>query len=200
MWERSIDKKQQKQIIFKRLSLTYYSPEEQKKLILGDLYFVQSKFKSFPKVYWLWNHRRWCLELDPTADWKQELELVNYLLEKDSRNCMYLYKYSIRIHTANPSIQSTDGIIGDSLSKSWSKRLRLHSPPKSSSTLLKRSMRTFPTTQHGTTAPNCFPHTWKPPKLLTDGQLFIQSSNMPFRQSTLILMTNLPGYIINGCW
>lgn len=62
------------------------SPEEQKKLILGDLYFVQSKFKSFPKVYWLWNHRRWCLELDPTADWKQELELVNYLLEKDSRN------------------------------------------------------------------------------------------------------------------
>lgn len=48
--------------------------------------FIQSKFKYFPKVYWLWNHRRWCLELDSTADWNAELGLVNYLLERDARN------------------------------------------------------------------------------------------------------------------
>ncbi|QBM88007.1 geranylgeranyl transferase type-2 subunit alpha [Metschnikowia aff. pulcherrima] len=45
--------------------------------------------KRFPKCYWIWNHRRWCLEtLDETknADWNRELAIVLKVLMMDSRN------------------------------------------------------------------------------------------------------------------
>ncbi len=58
--------------------------------------------KSHPKVYWIWNHRRWCLENIPnnldadgveavnkwkSATWDKEMMVVEKLLNVDSRNC-----------------------------------------------------------------------------------------------------------------
>jgi len=57
--------------------------------------------KSKPKVYWIWNHRRWCLEKVPNGPgeegdsavgwkksaWDQELYVVEKLLDADARNC-----------------------------------------------------------------------------------------------------------------
>ena len=65
-----------------------------RRLLEGDLLMLQQSMKSHPKVYWLWNHRRWCLCLLPSSDvqdkgekWRQELRLVNMMLEMDPRNC-----------------------------------------------------------------------------------------------------------------
>jgi hypothetical protein len=56
--------------------------------------------KVHPKVYWIWNHRRWCLEHIPEgpnsadaqtwrlATWERELFIVEKMLEADSRNCL----------------------------------------------------------------------------------------------------------------
>lgn len=56
-----------------------------------------SYLQVHPKVYWIWTHRKWCLEQMPsgiegTVDWKQqtwkaELGLVEKMLERDARNC-----------------------------------------------------------------------------------------------------------------
>lgn len=66
----------------------------QRQLLESDLLMLQQSMKSHPKVYWLWNHRRWCLHVLPTSDvedkgwkWKQELRLVDMMLEMDPRNC-----------------------------------------------------------------------------------------------------------------
>ncbi|KRZ98783.1 uncharacterized protein AC631_05466, partial [Debaryomyces fabryi] len=48
-----------------------------------------SQLKRFPKCYWIWNHRIWCLnQLQATneANWDVELAIVSKLLEMDSRN------------------------------------------------------------------------------------------------------------------
>ncbi|KAM9937372.1 hypothetical protein OXX80_003102 [Metschnikowia pulcherrima] len=54
-----------------------------------DLLLAMEMMKRFPKCYWIWNHRRWCLEtLDETknADWNRELAIVSKVLMMDSRN------------------------------------------------------------------------------------------------------------------
>lgn len=55
--------------------------------------------KQHPKVYWIWNHRRWCLERAPDgpseedphgwkmANWNKELFVVEKMLDADARNC-----------------------------------------------------------------------------------------------------------------
>jgi hypothetical protein len=57
--------------------------------------------KANPKVYWIWNHRRWCLENVPDgpernevpsmewrqANWDKELFVVERMLDADARNC-----------------------------------------------------------------------------------------------------------------
>jgi geranylgeranyl transferase type-2 subunit alpha len=63
---------------------------------------TMATLKIHPKVYWIWNHRRWCLEHVPsgpgTADdgdpegwrkayWDKEIFVVEKMLEADSRNC-----------------------------------------------------------------------------------------------------------------
>lgn len=75
------------------------TPETKKKLLVGDLVFLGRLLKRFPKTYWLWNHRIWCLEQDPSADWGQELALVNYMLEKDARNfqCWHYRRYVVKM-------------------------------------------------------------------------------------------------------
>lgn len=63
---------------------------------------TMSALKAHPKVYWIWNHRRWCLEHLPNgpgqehestfqgwkqAAWDRELFVVEKMLDADARNC-----------------------------------------------------------------------------------------------------------------
>lgn len=66
-----------------------------------ELVMTTTALKAHPKVYWIWNHRRWCLEHTPDGpegeggdlhgwrmkNWKQELFVVEKMLDVDSRNC-----------------------------------------------------------------------------------------------------------------
>lgn len=54
-----------------------------------DLRMTMAQLKMFPKCYWIWNHRTWCLqqlEAHGEANWDYELAIVLKLLELDSRN------------------------------------------------------------------------------------------------------------------
>lgn len=54
-----------------------------------DLRMTMGQLKMFPKCYWIWNHRTWCLqqlEMHGEANWEYELAIVLKLLEMDSRN------------------------------------------------------------------------------------------------------------------
>lgn len=55
----------------------------------GELMFTMEKLKTHPKVYWIWNHRVWCLENYPNSPlkiWLTELGILSKLLEMDARN------------------------------------------------------------------------------------------------------------------
>ncbi|KAI0256477.1 rab-protein geranylgeranyltransferase [Lactifluus subvellereus] len=74
------------------------SPEEINELLNDDLAMTTKTLKVHPKVYWIWNHRRWCLghipESPGSADtqawrrstWERELFIVEKMLDADSRN------------------------------------------------------------------------------------------------------------------
>lgn len=63
--------------------------------------------KANPKVYWIWNHRRWCLENVPDgperngvpsmewrqANWDKELFVVERMLDADARNCQSSHRF-----------------------------------------------------------------------------------------------------------
>lgn len=54
-----------------------------------ELSFTTEQLKAFPKVYWIWNHRFWCLDEYPGSPikiWQRELAIVNKLLSMDARN------------------------------------------------------------------------------------------------------------------
>ena len=67
--------------------------------------------KVFPKVYWIWNHRRWCLEHIPEkpdpadtqawrrSTWERELFIVERMLDVDSRNCPSIHSCRMLIRT-----------------------------------------------------------------------------------------------------
>lgn len=74
------------------------SPVEVNEYLSEDLSLTFTLLREHPKVYWIWNHRRWCLENipDSTSDdvdewrnltWKKELFVVEKMLEADARNC-----------------------------------------------------------------------------------------------------------------
>jgi len=63
---------------------------------------TMSALKAHPKVYWIWNHRIWCLENLPSGPgiensdnftawkqsaWEKELFVVEKMLDADPRNC-----------------------------------------------------------------------------------------------------------------
>ncbi|GEQ69428.1 hypothetical protein JCM33374_g3100 [Metschnikowia sp. JCM 33374] len=55
----------------------------------GDLHMSMEMMKRYPKCYWIWNHRRWCLEKSDEfgiADWGRELAIASKVLSMDSRN------------------------------------------------------------------------------------------------------------------
>ena len=45
--------------------LTYRSPEEVVGLLKNELKLTMAYLQIHPKVYWIWNHRKWCLEHVP---------------------------------------------------------------------------------------------------------------------------------------
>ncbi|KAG0046816.1 hypothetical protein BGZ83_008011 [Gryganskiella cystojenkinii] len=52
----------------------------------NELEFLTENMKLNPKSYWMWNHRRWCLEHMSRPRWDRELGMVNKFLEIDPRN------------------------------------------------------------------------------------------------------------------
>ncbi|OBA17978.1 hypothetical protein METBIDRAFT_13894 [Metschnikowia bicuspidata var. bicuspidata NRRL YB-4993] len=55
----------------------------------SDLCMSMEMMKRYPKCYWIWNHRRWCLEtlnITQSADWARELAIALKVLAMDSRN------------------------------------------------------------------------------------------------------------------
>lgn len=81
-------------------------------LLEDDLELTSHALKVHPKVYWIWNHRKWCLIQMPDGDtdaddgsasgssaqkgfsvkqrerkWKREMGLVDLMLDYDPRNC-----------------------------------------------------------------------------------------------------------------
>lgn len=62
---------------------------DEQKLLEDDLKLLMAQLKSFPKCYWIWGHRIWCLfqlQALNAANWQFELQIVSKLLEMDSRN------------------------------------------------------------------------------------------------------------------
>ena len=87
-------------------------PAEIHALLKDDLGFTLGALKQHPKVYWIWNHRRWCLEHIPIEGdanseaegvgdrdgldwqrqtWARELFVVEKMLDVDPRNCGCLH-------------------------------------------------------------------------------------------------------------
>ncbi|CAG8465807.1 2506_t:CDS:10, partial [Scutellospora calospora] len=62
------------------------SEEEKQQKFYSELLFLQEVFRLNPKSYWIFNHRRWCLDTMPDPDWKSELDLVCKMLDMDARN------------------------------------------------------------------------------------------------------------------
>lgn len=64
-----------------------------KALLVEDLDLTIEVLKMHPKVYWIWNHRKWCLQELPSEDeqgiakWSMEIQMVNKMLDMDARNC-----------------------------------------------------------------------------------------------------------------
>lgn len=80
------------------LFLIIRSPNEINGLLSADLSLTMAALRQYPKVYWIWNHRRWCLEHVPdgpdqeqdgwrSANWAKELYVVEKMLDADARNC-----------------------------------------------------------------------------------------------------------------
>ncbi len=81
--------------------LTYLcsTPVQINDVLSDDLSLTTTLLKQHPKVYWIWNHRQWCLrqvpdgptDADPNgwrqSYWNKELFVVEKMLEVDPRNC-----------------------------------------------------------------------------------------------------------------
>ncbi|SCU86709.1 LAME_0D07338g1_1 [Lachancea meyersii CBS 8951] len=74
---------------FRRDTITHLKDELDVVFWDQEIRFTTQQLKLFPKVYWIWNHRVWCLNAypgSPVEKWQQELLLVNKLLTMDARN------------------------------------------------------------------------------------------------------------------
>ncbi|KAF9566437.1 hypothetical protein EC968_003748 [Mortierella alpina] len=75
-----------RRIILKEGFLQNADDETANKIYNSELEFVQENLKLNPKSYYMWNHRRWCLEHMSQPRWDRELAMVSKFLEMDARN------------------------------------------------------------------------------------------------------------------
>ena len=54
------------------VQLTYSAPEEVVGLLKNELKLTMAYLQIHPKVYWIWNHRKWCLEHVPLGPAKSD--------------------------------------------------------------------------------------------------------------------------------
>ena len=75
------------------------APSDINDVLNTDLELTENFLRLHPKIYVIWNHRRWCLEHIPegpeddragwkTKVWNRELRTVEMMLNADARNCM----------------------------------------------------------------------------------------------------------------
>lgn len=68
--------------------------ERNRNMLEDDLSLTEHALRAHPKVYWIWNHRMWCLTQYPAPAgdggeswvWERELKLVEKMLDYDPRN------------------------------------------------------------------------------------------------------------------
>ena len=79
--------------ILKPNAETQEAIDENRSIYKKELDLFMQLIRINPKSYWMWNHRRWCLETMPRPDWMAELGLVEKLLALDARNCKGLVSF-----------------------------------------------------------------------------------------------------------
>lgn len=77
--------------------------------------------KTHPKIYWIWNHRKWCLENIPAGPgavdeenanewrksvWENDLFVVERMLDVDARNCEFLFIRFRRLISIFPQVHA----------------------------------------------------------------------------------------------
>jgi len=96
------------------------TPESINDYLNVELDTTMQQLKSHPKVYWIWNHRRWCLENVSDgpgsegvplhgwkkANWDRELYVVENMLERDARNFL-AWDYRRYVLASHPNPRST---------------------------------------------------------------------------------------------
>jgi hypothetical protein len=104
----------------------FSSPEEINSLLAAELSMTTTALKAHPKVYWIWNHRQWCLENVPEgpgqegaqiygwkkSNWDRELFVVEKMLDADPRNCPFLKRALVEFELTK-MLQFLPGITED---------------------------------------------------------------------------------------
>ncbi|GAA5891157.1 hypothetical protein JCM8208_002520 [Rhodotorula glutinis] len=75
-----------RRILLKGLLVNAPDDDARQQLLEADLQLTNASLKLNPKVYCVWEHRKWVLETMPDADWGFEFKMVEMYLEKDARN------------------------------------------------------------------------------------------------------------------
>ncbi|GAA5840690.1 hypothetical protein JCM9279_007404 [Rhodotorula babjevae] len=75
-----------RRILLKGLLVNAPDADARQQLLEADLQLTNASLKLNPKVYCVWEHRKWVLETMPDADWGFEFKMVEMYLEKDARN------------------------------------------------------------------------------------------------------------------
>ena len=91
-------------ILGRALNWLHSTPDQINDLLANELALTTVALKDHPKVYWLWNHRRWCLQNIPdgplvdgqpsrkwmTASWDKELAVVENMLNGTVNTVQFL--------------------------------------------------------------------------------------------------------------
>jgi geranylgeranyl transferase type-2 subunit alpha len=90
--------------------------KRKKALLVEDLDLTIEVLRIHPKVYWIWNHRKWCLQELPSGDedsiakWTMEIQMVNKMLDMDARNFHgWNYRRFILEQLATPKTLQAEG-------------------------------------------------------------------------------------------
>jgi geranylgeranyl transferase type-2 subunit alpha len=93
-------------------------------LLKEELEFLIPLLMSFPKCYWIWNHRLWTLQQSSTLltpekavkFWAGELQLVGMMLTRDARNFHgWMYRRIVVAHLERPAGDEYESMVKDEL-------------------------------------------------------------------------------------